>query len=187
MGVDITRLARERLEPLRRKIGFLFQSGALINWLNVFDNVALPLRETWRLGDAEVVKRVMESLARVGLEHDRDKFPSQLSGGMRKRVGLARAIVTRPEIVLYDEPTAGLDPAMSAQIENLILDLKKNLGVTSIVVTHDTQCASLVADRIAILSEGNIRAEGGRELLTSDNPWVTRFLGRPAAATGDSR
>lgn len=187
MGADITKLPRQQLDSMRRKIGFLFQSGALINWLNVFDNVALPLRETDRVSDADAAQRVMEALTRVGLENDRNKFPSQLSGGMRKRVGLARAIVTRPAIVLYDEPTAGLDPAMSAQIEQLILDLKKNLGVTSIVVTHDTQCASLVADRIGILSDGKIQIEGGSELLTSDNPWVSRFLGKPVVATGGSR
>lgn len=186
MGVDVGRQTRLELEPLRRRIGFLFQSGALINWLSVFDNVALPLREAHGLPEPEVERRAMEALERVGLETDAQKFPAQLSGGMRKRVGLARAIVTRPEVVLFDEPTAGLDPAMSAQIERLIVDLKNNLGVTSIVVTHDTECARLVADRIAILWDGTIRAEGGPDLLTSEDPWVNRFLGN-AAAAGDLR
>src|SRR6185436_13792050 len=111
MGIDVGSQDRDELLPLRRKIGFLFQGSALLNWLSVYDNVALPLRENERISESEIEKRVMSSLDRVLLSDEHEKFPSELSGGMRKRVGLARAIVTKPEIILYDEPTAGLDPA----------------------------------------------------------------------------
>lgn len=186
MGQDLAKLAPLEMEPVRRKIGFVFQGAALLNWLDVFDNVALPLREARNLPEAEVGPRVREALELVRLWADRSKYPSELSGGMRKRVGLARAIVTRPEIVLYDEPTAGLDPAMSTQIERIMSDLKESMGVTSVLVTHDTRCAEAVGDRIAILAEGRVRAEGAPSLLASSDPWVLQFLGK-AASTGAPR
>lgn len=184
-GVNVNDADDEVLQELRRKVGMVFQGGALINWLNVYDNVALPLRETQNLPEAEIEKRVVESLRKVLLHKDLKKLPSELSGGMRKRVALARALVTAPPLILYDEPTAGLDPAMSVQIANLILDFKSH-GVTSVVVTHDVGCARHVADRIAILSDGKIQVEGGVDLLDSKNPHVLEFLGNKIP-TGGSR
>ncbi|MFN0206455.1 MAG: ABC transporter ATP-binding protein [Planctomycetota bacterium] len=184
-GVNVNDADEEVLQELRRKVGMVFQGGALINWLNVFDNVALPLRETQDLPEDEIEKRVIESLARVLLDKELTKLPSELSGGMRKRVALARALVTAPPLILYDEPTGGLDPAMSVQIANLILEFKRH-GVTSVVVTHDVECARRVADRIGILSEGKIIVEGGVSLLDSNDPHVLEFLGHKAP-TGGSR
>jgi phospholipid/cholesterol/gamma-HCH transport system ATP-binding protein len=180
----VGRAGPERLRLLRRNIGFLFQSGALMNWLDVYDNVALPLREAQELPEREVRGRVEEALNLVRLWPDRRKIPSELSGGMRKRVGLARALVTRPPLILYDEPTTGLDPAMAAQIVQLIRDLQKRLGVTSVVVTHDLECAAEVADRIGVLMGGRLEAEGDRRLLESQEPAILEFLGRgPAPGT----
>jgi phospholipid/cholesterol/gamma-HCH transport system ATP-binding protein len=184
-GVNVGDADPEVLAELRRKIGMVFQGGALINWLSVYDNVALPLRETMNLPETEVHRRVIDALAQVLLESDKDKFPSELSGGMRKRVALARSLVARPPLILYDEPTAGLDPAMSRQIGNLIIDFKKQ-GVTSVVVTHDVECARHVADRIAILSDGRIQAEGGPEILESNNHHVLEFLGKTVPSGGTS-
>ncbi len=181
-GIDVGEASPEEMSLLRRRIGMVFQSAALLNWLDVFDNVALPLRETTETPEAQVKARVQEALAMVKLEEDGDKFPHELSGGMRKRVGLARAIVTNAPLILYDEPTAGLDPAMSSQIDHLIRNLQKTLGVTSVVVTHDVRTAERVADRMAILSGGRVRAEGGRDLLGSDDPVVREFLGKAVPA-----
>lgn len=183
-GVDVSRAEGEELRMLRRNIGFLFQSGALVAWLSVYENVALPLREAYELPDDEIHDRVQRALQHVRLWGHRDKFPSELSGGMRKRVGLSRAIVTEPLILLFDEPTAGLDPGMSLQIDNLIKDLSTRLGSTAIVVTHDVSCAQHVADRIGILMDGVIKAEGDKTLLESDDPAVVEFLGRETAAGG---
>ncbi|MBI3818350.1 MAG: ATP-binding cassette domain-containing protein [Planctomycetes bacterium] len=167
------------LVGLRRKIGLVFQGGALVNWLNVYDNVALPLREALELEENEIESRVNDALEKVLLSNDSEKLPSELSGGMRKRVALARALVTRPPLILYDEPTAGLDPAMSAQIARLIVDFSQH-GVTSVVVTHDVDCARRVASRIAILSKGKIQVEGDKSLLDGNHPSVLEFLGHPA-------
>lgn len=185
-GIDVADAGIEELTALRQRIGMVFQGGALLNWLNVYDNVALPLRETRSTPEPEVKERVEEALKLVWLWNDRAKLPSELSGGMRKRVGLARAIVTRPEIILYDEPTAGLDPAMSLQIDHLILDMKRRLGVTSVVVTHDIPCATRVGDRIGIISGGRIDVEGDPGILESRNPCVLRFLGH-GSIPGDVR
>ena len=182
MGVDVGRQGVEELRSLRRKVGFLFQGAALIGWLSVYDNVALPLRETMQIPKDEIRERVHKALQLVRLWPDHNKYPSELSGGMRKRAGLARAIITNPEIILYDEPTAGLDPAMSAQIEQLIRNLRETVGVTSVLVTHDVQCASTCGSRIGILSEGRLQAEGGPDLLRSEEPAVLRFLGKAVAA-----
>lgn len=177
-GIDVGKAMNdpEVLFKLRRQVGMVFQGGALLNWLSVYDNVALPLRETLNLPESEITERVNDALKKVLLSRDARKVPSELSGGMRKRVALARALVTRPPLILYDEPTAGLDPSMSAQIANLIVDFRKH-GVTSVVVTHDVECARRVADRIAILIDGKIQVEGDRSLLDSDHPSVREFLG----------
>ncbi|MEI6515574.1 MAG: ABC transporter ATP-binding protein [bacterium] len=155
-GQIISDAAGKALEQLRDKFGVLFQGGALLEWLNVGENVALPLREKTRLTEDEIQARVLEKLSMVGLEKDMEKFPSEISGGMRKRVGLARAIVTNPEIILYDEPTSGLDPVSSRMIDRLIEQLRKELGVTSVVVTHDLHSALSIGTRIAMLTRGRI-------------------------------
>lgn len=176
-GVDITRPHNGELDAARRKIGFLFQGAALLNSLNVFENVALPLREHDRITEEELEKRVMEKLELVGLTDAVKKMPSVLSGGMKKRVGLARAIIRNPEIILYDEPTAGLDPVTCSSINLLILDMQEKLNVTSIVVTHDMSSVFRIADRIAMLYEGKILKVGTPdEFKQDDNPVTKAFI-----------
>lgn len=155
-GQVVSEASGAALERIRDKFGVLFQGGALLEWLNVAENVALPLREKTRLGESEIEAKVVEKLAMVGLEQDMEKYPSEISGGMRKRVGLARAIVMDPQIILYDEPTSGLDPVSSRMIDRLIDQLRRQLGVTSVVVTHDLHSALSIGTRIAMLSEGKI-------------------------------
>lgn len=176
-GVDITRSRNGVLEEVRKKIGYCFQGAALLNSMNVFENVALPLREHERLPESETRRRVMEKLALVGLADHAQKMPAELSGGMKKRAGLARALIRNPEIVLYDEPTAGLDPVNSAVINDLILDLQKKLAVTSVLVTHDMPSAFRVSNRIAFLLHGQIVKCGPpEEFRTSDDPVVRQFV-----------
>ncbi|MEI8138723.1 MAG: ABC transporter ATP-binding protein [bacterium] len=155
-GMVVSEASGKALESIRDKFGVLFQGGALLEWLNVAENVALPLREKTQLSNDEIMEKVMEKLAMVGLEKDIEKFPSEISGGMRKRVGLARAIVTNPQIILYDEPTSGLDPVSSRMIDRLIDHLRNELGVTSVVVTHDLHSALSIGTRIAMLTNGKI-------------------------------
>jgi phospholipid/cholesterol/gamma-HCH transport system ATP-binding protein len=178
VGDDLVSDARGRdLERVRARFGFLFQSAALLQWLTVGENVALPLREHTRLGDAEIRDRVMEKLRLVNLEADYDKLPSELSGGMRKRVGLARAIVHGPEIILYDEPTSGLDPVTSRTIDRLIDSLRQDLGVTSVVVTHDLHSALAIGTRIAVLNRGQIvEVSTPQEFVHSKDEFVRSFL-----------
>jgi phospholipid/cholesterol/gamma-HCH transport system ATP-binding protein len=176
-GVDITSTNHGSLEAARRKIGFCFQGSALLNSLSVFENVALPLREHEALGEDEIRRRVEEKLGLVGLSDASGKLPSELSGGMKKRVGLARAIIRNPEIILYDEPTAGLDPVMGTAINDLILDMQKKLGVTSVLVTHDMSSAFRVSNRIAMLVKGRIVKLGTpAEFRASDDPLVKQFI-----------
>ncbi len=176
-GVDVSRLDASGLFELRKKFGVLFQSGALINWLSVYDNVALPLREHTRLRPDEIDRIVNEKLGLLDMAEHADKMPSDLSGGMKKRAALARAIVLAPEILLYDEPTSGLDPIMAARINELIVDVKRKLAVTSIVVTHDMDSAYKVADRIAMLYEGRIIQVGTPdEIRSSRDPVVRQFV-----------
>jgi phospholipid/cholesterol/gamma-HCH transport system ATP-binding protein len=152
----ISQATGAKLEKLRERFGVLFQGGALLEWLNVGENVALPLREKTTMGEEEIQQKVIEKLKLVGLEGDTEKFPSEISGGMRKRVGLARAIVREPEIILYDEPTSGLDPVSARTIDALIDSTRKELGVTSVVVTHDLHSALSIGTRIAMLTNGRI-------------------------------
>jgi len=176
-GVKMNGAGRRTKTKLREKMGFLFQSGALINWLNVWDNVALPLVEH-RIGTAAGIKKIVdEKLALLQLSDAADKMPSDISGGMKKRVGLARAIVRNPEIILYDEPTSGLDPVMSARIDDMIRRMQGELGVTSVVVTHDMGSAYRIADRIAMLYQGVIIECGTPdEIRESTNPYVQQFV-----------
>jgi phospholipid/cholesterol/gamma-HCH transport system ATP-binding protein len=176
-GVDVTNTNHGSLEAARRKIGFCFQGSALLNSLTVYENVALPLREHERLEETEIKRRVEEKLALVGLTDAGQKLPSEISGGMKKRVGLARAIIRNPEIILYDEPTAGLDPVMGSTINDLILDMQKKLGVTSVLVTHDMSSAFRVSNRIAMLLKGKIVKIGTpAEFRASDDPLVKQFI-----------
>ena len=165
------------LVKARERFGYLFQGGALLGWMNVYDNVALPLHEKTRLSAAAIDQRVMEVLRMVELENDAEKFPNEISGGMQKRAGLARAIVRQPEIVLYDEPTSGLDPVTSRTIDRLIRRLNAELGITSVVVTHDLQGALTTADRIAMLAEGQfIEVNSPDAFVKTVQPKVRAFL-----------
>lgn len=177
-GQDMATITKRDLAVLRRRMGYLFQDGALINWLNVGDNVALPLRENTDLGEDEIRAKVEEKLEWVSLPGIWDKLPSELSGGMRKRVGLARALIIEPEIILYDEPNAGLDPEISNSINVLIRDLSDRLPITSVVITHLLSCVRTVADRVVLLEHGKVQFEGTRdEFLHTDHERVRSFLG----------
>jgi phospholipid/cholesterol/gamma-HCH transport system ATP-binding protein len=177
-GQEVPGLGRRALADLRKRMGYLFQNGALINWLTVHDNVALPLREHSDLTGKALRDRVMQVLEMVGLAHAADLFPAKISGGMRLRAGLARALVLEPEIVLYDEPNAGLDPIISDQIHKLIVAVRDRLGVTGLVVTHSRACATTVGNRIGVVEDGRILAEGTvAEMVHSSNALVRQFLG----------
>ena len=177
-GEDVTGFAT--IDEWRRvwlRTGFLFQGAALFDSMNVGENVAFPLRQHARLDEQQITARVAEVLSWIELEGIEEKMPSELSGGMQKRVGLARAIVVEPEIVVYDEPTTGLDPLTSDTISELIRRLQRERQVTSIVVTHDVRCAFLVADRIAMLDEGRILVEGTLDQIKrSEQPKLRAFL-----------
>ena len=176
-GQRISSLGEGELNRLRQRIGIVFQTSALFDSMTVGENVAFPLRQHRRLPEAEIQRLVREKLEMVGMAGTENLFPSELSGGMRKRVAIARAVILNPEILLNDEPTAGLDPIMSRTIDELILRLRGDLGVTSLVVTHDLHTAFSVADRIAVLDEGRIIEVGTREeIQNSKNPIVVRFL-----------
>ncbi len=165
------------LSRIRSRFGYLFQSAALLAWMDVYDNIALPLREKTRMTEGEIERRVMDALEKVGLEKDGAKYPSDLSGGMQKRAGLARAIVTEPEIVLYDEPTSGLDPVTSRRIDELIADLAGRLGITSVVVTHDLHSALSISTRIAMLGGGRVLSiDPPADFIRSTIPQARAFL-----------
>jgi phospholipid/cholesterol/gamma-HCH transport system ATP-binding protein len=177
-GDDVAEMDADELKELRTKVGFLFQSGALYDSMTVRDNLEFPLTRVLKLTDqAEIDKRVEEVLDGVGLLDAIDKMPSDLSGGMRKRAGLARTMIVRPEIMLYDEPTTGLDPITSREISELILDMQKKHKTTSIIITHDMECAKITADRVVIMNEGTYIAEGSfDELKKSDDKLVRSFF-----------
>lgn len=176
-GRDISKMTRDELNQVRRRFGIVFQAGALYNSMTVGENVALPLKEHTDLDDNIIEIMVKMKLELVGLRGYENYMPSEISGGMKKRVGLARAIALDPEILFYDEPTAGLDPITSGVITQLILDLNKKLGVTSVVVTHDRECAFKVADRIAMMYQGKFLEEGSPEQIkNSTNPIVRQFI-----------
>jgi phospholipid/cholesterol/gamma-HCH transport system ATP-binding protein len=176
-GVDITRLSERELDRVRLKFGMLFQEAALFDSLTVFENVGFALMEHTELSRGEIEARVRECLKLVGLDGVEGLYPDQLSGGMKKRVGLARAIAMRPQIILYDEPTSGVDPLMGEEINALIRKLQSRLGVTSLVVTHDLSSALQLGDRIALLEGGVIVALGTpSELQKMEDPVVREFL-----------
>jgi phospholipid/cholesterol/gamma-HCH transport system ATP-binding protein len=176
-GEDVVPLNDLELEQARRKFGMVFQGAALFDSMTVGDNVAFPLREHSKLSEAEIRKRVEDKLAIVGLYDVAERYPAALSGGMRKRVGLARAIVHEPKIVLYDEPTTGLDPITTDYVDEMILTAKAKLGVTSLVISHDVASAFKVADQIAFLAGGKIVAHAPpAELRRSTHPVVKLFL-----------
>jgi len=171
-GTRLETLDEDALVPVRRQVSMLFQQGALFDSLSVGENVAFPLREHRMLPPDKIPARVAEALAMVGLEKSEQLMPSELSGGMRKRAALARALVLEPRVLLYDEPTTGLDPVVAAKINHLIRDLQRQLGLTSVVVTHDLASAFYVADRLAFLYEGRIRFTGtpAEARATTDAP-----------------
>ncbi len=176
-GCEIRNVPVDRLNRMRRHLGFLFQESALYDSLTVEENVAFPLQRLSRLPAELQKRRVRELLVAVGMDAHRHKFPSEISGGMQKRVGLARALVIDPEIVLYDEPTAGLDPITSAEIGHLILDQQTRRRTTGIVVTHDIPATRIFADRIVLLRDGRFVAEGSySDLRDSRDPFVRDFL-----------
>jgi phospholipid/cholesterol/gamma-HCH transport system ATP-binding protein len=176
-GQDISRLTEEQMYPIKKRFGVLFQSGALYNSMTVADNIALPLREHTRL-DEKIVRIIVKlKLEQVGLRDFEHLYPAQLSGGMKKRIGLARAIALDPEIIFYDEPGAGLDPVMLAIIDELIMGLGRKLGVASIVVTHEMNSAFRIADRMVLLFRGKIVAAGTPDQIrNSPDPVVQQFI-----------
>ncbi len=176
-GRDITKLDRNDVKDLRMKFGMLFQDAALFDSMDVYENIAFPLREHRKLEESAIARLVKEKLQQVGLSGIEKKNPSQLSGGMRKRVGLARAIVLNPDIILYDEPTTGLDPISSQAIDDLIVDTQKALGGTTVIISHDIRATLRIANRVAMLHDGRVVAEGSpRDIYHSENPIVRNFL-----------
>lgn len=176
-GTDITSLRRAELEQMRSRFGFLFQSGALFSSLNVFDNVAFPLREKTKLEEAKIREKVISVLDQVGLKEAEQKFPAQLSGGMIKRTALARALVRTPEIMFFDEPTTGLDPVIAHTILDLIQSLHRRLLFTGIIVTHELARVFGIVERVALLYEGMIRFIGTpTEIMASQDVVVQQFM-----------
>lgn len=176
-GQEIAGIDIDHLNQIRKRVGFLFQSAALYDSLTVEENVAFPARRHTNLRDGERKQRVQKLLSQVGMEKEMKKMPSQISGGMQKRVGLARALAVEPDILLFDEPTAGLDPITAAEIDALILKLQKERKMTSVVVTHDVHSARTISNRVALLHEGNIVFDGAfDELQKSHDSFVVQFL-----------
>ncbi|MGD8386423.1 MAG: ATP-binding cassette domain-containing protein [Desulfobacteraceae bacterium] len=176
-GEDISRLRGKALSGLRERLGFLFQGGALFDSMTVYDNVAFPVREKTRMREAEIRDRVEGELARVGLAGAENKHPSQLSGGMQKRAALARELISEPEIMLFDEPTTGLDPIIGHAILKLIDDLHKRLQFTGIIVTHEIHKVFEIVDHVVMIHEGQVRAQGvPQDILSSEDPVVRQFV-----------
>ncbi|MDB5284154.1 MAG: transporter related [Bacteroidota bacterium] len=176
LGKDVLKLNADELNDVRKKIGFLFQSAALYDSMTVRENLEFPLREV-RKKNEEIEQMVEEALKNVGLLDVIDKMPSELSGGMRKRIGLARTLILRPEVILYDEPNTGLDPITTREISKLIVELKDKYQTSSIIITHDSECARITANRIMIINEGLCVAEGTyEELEKSEDEFVSSFF-----------
>jgi phospholipid/cholesterol/gamma-HCH transport system ATP-binding protein len=190
LGQEVTELSEDLLNEVRKKVGFVFQYAALYDSLTVSENVEFPLKYHTRMTARQRRDRAIEILSRVGMDNAAAKMPTDISGGMKKRVGLARALALEPEIMLYDEPTAGLDPITSGEINELILTLQQDRKMSSIVVTHEMHSAGMIADRVALLNEGNVVFEGRfEELKNSDDEFVRRFIQRgqgeiPLSAAG---
>lgn len=176
-GTDLTKLDDKSLNEIRKRFGMLFQEGALFDSMNVGDNVAFPLREQTKMKEPEIHQLIIDLLRAVGLVDVDTKMPSELSGGMRKRVGLARALALKPHIVLFDEPTTGLDPIMIEAINRLIIDTQKNFNLTCVVISHDLDSIFKIGHRIAMLHQGKIIEYGTpEEVRASKNPAVVQFL-----------
>ena len=177
LGKNVTQLSHGDLNILRQKVGFLFQSAALYDSMSVKENLEFPMRVLKNLNAEEKGKLVKEALENVGLADAINKKPSELSGGMRKRIGLARTLILKPEIILYDEPTTGLDPITSKEISKLILEMQKKYNTTSIIITHDMDCAKITSNRIIVLKDGAVGAEGTfDELAKSEDAFVHSFF-----------
>jgi phospholipid/cholesterol/gamma-HCH transport system ATP-binding protein len=176
-GEDVSHMGRQELSVFRQRMGMVFQSSALFDSMTVADNVAFALREHSDLSEEEILAKVKEKLAVVDLHEVEDKYPAELSGGMRKRVGLARAIIRDPKIVLYDEPTTGLDPLTTESVDEMIINARERLGVTSVVISHDVGSAFHIGDRIAMINEGRIVVEGTPdEVRQTQEPFTRHFL-----------
>ena len=178
LGEDVNQLPADQLKELRAKVGFLFQSAALYDSMTVRENLEFPLTRVLKLKDQnDITQRIEEVLEAVGLASAIDMMPSDLSGGMRKRIGLARTLILKPEIMLYDEPTTGLDPITSREISELILQMQQKYKTSSIIITHDMACAEVTADRILVMNDGTIVAEGSyQELQNSEDKLVRSFF-----------
>jgi phospholipid/cholesterol/gamma-HCH transport system ATP-binding protein len=175
--IDITRLSQHALTRIRQKFGFLFQGAALLDSMTIFDNIAFPLRERTRMTEDAIADKVRERLAQVGLKDMGYKFPAEVSGGMKKRAGFARALVTDPEIVLFDEPTTGLDPLLGRSIHELIANMQVRFGFTGVIVSHDIPQVFTISHRVAMLANGVIADSGPtEEFLQSSSPVVRQFL-----------
>jgi phospholipid/cholesterol/gamma-HCH transport system ATP-binding protein len=185
-GQNVPELSRRELYALRARIGYVFQFAALFDSYSIGENVAMGLRKQGELSEREIAQRVEEALDLVDLPGVQERFPAELSGGMRKRVGIARAIALRPKYILYDEPTTGLDPVTSAVIDQLMVRMREKLNVTGIVITHDMRSAYTVGTRIAMLYEGRVRWEGSiNEIKSTTDPVVRQFIeGRPTEDGG---
>jgi phospholipid/cholesterol/gamma-HCH transport system ATP-binding protein len=176
-GQNIRNVSLKKLNELRKYIGFLFQSAALYDSMSVRENLEFPLIRNFNFSPAERERKIKDVLEKVSLEDSIDKMPAELSGGMKKRIGLARTIITEPRLILYDEPTTGLDPITSKEISQLIVELQKDLHTTSIIVTHDLICAKIIATHAVVLKDGKIRYEGNLEKLTSNgDPFLKDFF-----------
>lgn len=176
-NVSLKNISRKRLLEIRKKIGMVFQSSALFDSFSVWENVGLGLIEHSKMSQDEIMRIAREKLKLVGLSDIEDMYPAELSGGMKKRVGIARAIAMNPQFVLYDEPTTGLDPIIADRINNLIIELQKELNITTVAVTHDIISAYKIADRIAMLYDGEIIFDGTpKEVQNTDNPYVQQFI-----------
>jgi phospholipid/cholesterol/gamma-HCH transport system ATP-binding protein len=177
-GNEVAEMDAQALKLTRRRIGFLFQNAALYDSMTVRENLAFPLQRVAKIKDKKEIERLSrEVLEAVGLEDSIDKMPSELSGGMRKRMGLARTLVVKPEIMLYDEPTTGLDTITSKEISNLILEMQRKYETSSVIITHDIPCARITADRVLIMSNGAYVAEGTcEELENADDPFIRSFF-----------
>ena len=178
LGKDLNKLDKDELVQLRLKVGYLFQGGALYDSMTVRENLLFPIeRQTEKIPREEREEAIIEALSNVGLEKAIDKMPSELSGGMKKRIALARTLILKPEIVLYDEPTTGLDPVTSKEISELIIHMQNKFNISAIIITHDISCVKVVSDRIFIIKDGLFGVEGTYdELKNSDDEWVRSFF-----------